>query len=86
MVLAMLSCRSLVWIHTGSGVAAASLSLQFGGFSPLIFLFLVSLLEEWIKLFINKKHFNIEAITENLRALKTRSYNGFFISDNFWKI
>ena len=45
-VLVMLSCGSLVWIDTRSGVAAVSLLLQFGGVSPLIFLFFVLLLEE----------------------------------------
>ena len=40
----MLRCGSLVWIDTGSGVAAVSPSLRFGGVSPLIFLFFVSLL------------------------------------------
>ena len=48
MVLAMLSCGSLVWIDTGSGVAAVSPSLRFSGVSPLIFLFVLSLLEEWL--------------------------------------
>ena len=47
-VLAMLSCGLLVWIYTGIGVAAVSLSLRFGGVSPLKFLFFVLLLEEWL--------------------------------------
>ena len=46
MVLVMLSCGSLVWTDTGSVVAAVSPSLRFGGVSPLIFLFFVSLLEK----------------------------------------
>ena len=45
MVLEILSCGSLVWIDTGSGVAAVPPLLRFGGVSPLIFLFFVSLLE-----------------------------------------
>ena len=48
MVLVMLSCGSLVWIDTGSGVAAVLTSLLSVGVSPLIFLFFVSLLEEWL--------------------------------------
>ena len=48
MLLAILSCVSLVWIDTENGVAAVFPSLRFGGVYPLIFLFFVLLLEEWL--------------------------------------
>ena len=79
MVLAMLSCGSLVWIDTGSGVAAVSPSLQFGGVSPLIFFIFCVAARRMAVNFYPQKIFNFENIAEKVRLLKTRWCNGFFI-------
>ena len=76
MVLAMLSCGSLVWIDTGSGVAAVSPSLRFGGVFPLIFLFFFVAARRLAVTYFHKKLFNIEDISQKVRKLKTRSCNG----------